>query len=198
MGFTDHEQQADDATLLEAGQARHDNIRKQGKCSKGQALSTCSRRRRKASATISLPSSSRPQLHPRSCQARTCRDNHRLLTRTHGYIGDVLGRPVADAISANHMAGATPPSSRMGSYGSIPQVDGADAKPDPEQQQRAMSLAERLYAYDLTWSTKLYQRFGRDPTPRLCWEIFSHSGDGFLYVALVSWASLNAKLNGDG
>lgn len=79
----------------------------------------------------------------------------------------------------------TPPSVRMGSYGSISQVDGADAKPDLEQQQeqKAMSLVDRIYAYDLTWSTKLYHRFGRDPTPRLCWEIFSHSGDGFLYVA---------------
>ncbi|RLN73365.1 hypothetical protein BBJ28_00012990 [Nothophytophthora sp. Chile5] len=52
----------------------------------------------------------------------------------------------------------------MGSYGSIPQVDGADVK---EEHQPAMSLADQLYAYDLTWSTRLYQRFGRDPTPRL-------------------------------
>ncbi|KAG6574373.1 phosphatidic acid phosphatase [Phytophthora cinnamomi] len=79
----------------------------------------------------------------------------------------------------------------MGSYGSIPRVDGADAKPDVEQQQQeqqtsaAMSLAERVYAYDLTWSTKLYQRFGREPTPRLCWEIFSHSGDGFLWILTI-------------
>ncbi|CAH0487107.1 unnamed protein product [Peronospora farinosa] len=64
----------------------------------------------------------------------------------------------------------------MSSYGSI---HGADPTPDFEPQQ-SMSLVDRLYAYDLTWSTKLYRRFGRDPTPRLCWEIFSHSGDGFL------------------
>ncbi|RLN53730.1 hypothetical protein BBJ28_00017090 [Nothophytophthora sp. Chile5] len=70
----------------------------------------------------------------------------------------------------------------MGSYGSIPQEDGADVKQAEEQQQPAMSLADQLYAYDLTWSTRLYQRFGRDPTPRLCWEIFSHTGDGFLCV----------------
>jgi hypothetical protein len=76
-------------------------------------------------------------------------------------------------------------------YGSIPQVDGDDAKPqdlEQQQQQSSMSLAERLYAYDLTWSTKLYQRFGREPTARLCWEIFSHSGDGFLYVCRLNAA----------
>ncbi|KAL4173933.1 hypothetical protein KRP22_005878 [Phytophthora ramorum] len=72
----------------------------------------------------------------------------------------------------------------MGSYGSISQDDGDDTKADLEQQ-HAMSLADRLYAYDLTWSTKLYHRFGRDPTPRLCWEIFSHSGDGFLWILTI-------------
>ncbi|KAL4158338.1 hypothetical protein PRNP1_004116 [Phytophthora ramorum] len=72
----------------------------------------------------------------------------------------------------------------MGSYGSISQDDGDDTKADLEQQ-HTMSLADRLYAYDLTWSTKLYHRFGRDPTPRLCWEIFSHSGDGFLWILTI-------------
>lgn len=71
----------------------------------------------------------------------------------------------------------------MSSYGSIPQVDG-DTKPDIEQQ-TPMSLADQLYAYDFTWSSKLYHRFGRAPTPRLCWEIFSHTGDGFLWLLTI-------------
>ncbi|ETI45840.1 hypothetical protein F441_09615 [Phytophthora nicotianae CJ01A1] len=77
------------------------------------------------------------------------------------------------------MAIASPPSGGMGSYGSISQVD------LEQQEEHTMSLADRLYAYDLTWSTKLYHRFGRDPTPRLCWEIFSHSGDGFLWILTI-------------
>lgn len=48
-----------------------------------------------------------------------------------------------------------------------------------------MSLTDKLFAYDLVWSTKLYQRFGRDPTPRLCWEVFSHTGDGFLWILTI-------------
>ncbi|RQM13326.1 hypothetical protein DD237_003840 [Peronospora effusa] len=61
----------------------------------------------------------------------------------------------------------------------LPDRNDKDPTPDFELQQ-SMSLVDRLYTYDLTWSTKLYHRFGRYPTPRLCWEIFSHSGDGFL------------------
>ena len=73
----------------------------------------------------------------------------------------------------------------MSSYGSF---DGAAPTPDFELPQ-SMSLVDRLYSYDLTWSTKLYHRFGRDPTSRFCWEIFSHSGDGFLYGPLVSYVN---------
>uniref|UniRef100_M4C0W8 Phosphatidic acid phosphatase type 2/haloperoxidase domain-containing protein n=1 Tax=Hyaloperonospora arabidopsidis (strain Emoy2) TaxID=559515 RepID=M4C0W8_HYAAE len=69
----------------------------------------------------------------------------------------------------------------MSSYGSISQVVRAGV----EYERHTMSLADRLHAYDLTWSTKLYHRFGRERTPRLCWEIFSHSGDGFLWILTI-------------
>ncbi|KAL7686194.1 putative phosphatidic acid phosphatase type 2/haloperoxidase [Plasmopara halstedii] len=66
-------------------------------------------------------------------------------------------------------------------YGSISQAKDNVV----DQEQNAMSLTERLYSYDLTWSTKLYRKFGREPTSRLCWEIFSHSGDGFLWILTI-------------
>ncbi|TDH67473.1 hypothetical protein CCR75_008234 [Bremia lactucae] len=71
-------------------------------------------------------------------------------------------------------------------YVSIPQVDEDEISADLEQpSQLPMSLTDKLFAYDLVWSTKLYQRFGRDPTPRLCWEVFSHTGDGFLWILTI-------------
>ncbi|KAI9912371.1 hypothetical protein PsorP6_005068 [Peronosclerospora sorghi] len=63
-------------------------------------------------------------------------------------------------------------------------VKGGQTKPIYEQPQ-GMSVVDRIYAYDLTWSTKLYHQFCRDPTSRLCWEIFSHSGDGFLWILTI-------------
>lgn len=51
---------------------------------------------------------------------------------------------------------------------------------------RTMSLADKLYAYDLTLATLTYQRWGQNPRGRLLWEALSHTGDGILYaVALL-------------
>ncbi|KAF4318739.1 hypothetical protein JM18_006534 [Phytophthora kernoviae] len=94
----------------------------------------------------------------------------------------------SDSISRGGRVGRTRRSWPQFVYGSISHED---VKPNLEQQQQqqhqepAMSIADQLYAYDLTWSTKIYQRFGRDPTPRLCWEIFSHTGDGFLWLLTI-------------
>lgn len=53
---------------------------------------------------------------------------------------------------------------------------------DDSCNERSMSVAERLYAYDLTLATLTYQRFGQNPKGRLLWEVLSHTGDGILYV----------------
>lgn len=46
-----------------------------------------------------------------------------------------------------------------------------------------MSLADRLYAADLTLATLAYQRWGQNPRGRLLWEALSHTGDGIMCVA---------------
>lgn len=47
-----------------------------------------------------------------------------------------------------------------------------------------MGLLQTLYAYDLRLVTTLYKRFGQDPSLKFWGEVFSHTGDGFLYVWL--------------
>lgn len=44
----------------------------------------------------------------------------------------------------------------------------------------AMSVAERLYAYDLTLATLTYQRFGRWRPGRIAGEVLCHTCDGYL------------------
>lgn len=51
-----------------------------------------------------------------------------------------------------------------------------------DEQTHKMSLADKLYAYDLTLATLTYQRWGQNPRGRLLWEALSHTGDGIMYV----------------
>lgn len=51
-----------------------------------------------------------------------------------------------------------------------------------ESDEHKMSLADKLYAYDLTLATLTYQRWGQNPRGRLLWEALSHTGDGIMYV----------------
>lgn len=64
----------------------------------------------------------------------------------------------------------------------------SDDSSDQEQRplQPKMSLADKLYAYDLTLATLAYQRWGQNPRGRLLWEALSHTGDGILYVLSLS------------
>ncbi|GAB9470730.1 Phosphatidic acid phosphatase [Globisporangium polare] len=48
-----------------------------------------------------------------------------------------------------------------------------------------MSLADKLYAYDLTLATLTYQRWGQNPRGRLLWEALSHTGDGIMWLLMV-------------
>ncbi|TMW63396.1 hypothetical protein Poli38472_002337 [Pythium oligandrum] len=48
-----------------------------------------------------------------------------------------------------------------------------------------MTLAEVLYAYDLTGAQLLHQRFGQSKLARALWEVLSHTGDGILWFLMV-------------
>ncbi|TYZ65625.1 hypothetical protein PybrP1_003739 [[Pythium] brassicae (nom. inval.)] len=48
-----------------------------------------------------------------------------------------------------------------------------------------MSLAEKLYATDLTLATLTYQRWGQNPRGRLLWEALSYTGDGIMWLLMV-------------
>lgn len=64
------------------------------------------------------------------------------------------------------------------------------------QEHSRMSLADKLYAYDLTLATLTYQRWGQNPRGRLLWEALSHTGDGIMYVVVRALSNAKRRLNG--
>ncbi|KAF1331239.1 Phosphatidic acid phosphatase, partial [Globisporangium splendens] len=76
-----------------------------------------------------------------------------------------------------------------------PFLKSADSSPS-NSSSSSMSLADRLYAYDLTLATLTYQRFGQNPNGRLLWELLSHTGDGIMWLLMVLPVLVLAWLGG--
>uniref|UniRef100_K3WMH7 Phosphatidic acid phosphatase type 2/haloperoxidase domain-containing protein n=1 Tax=Globisporangium ultimum (strain ATCC 200006 / CBS 805.95 / DAOM BR144) TaxID=431595 RepID=K3WMH7_GLOUD len=87
---------------------------------------------------------------------------------------------------------------RSGSDERLPFLKSAESSPSSSRAEThsSMSLADRLYAYDLTLATLTYQRFGQNPKGRLLWELLSHTGDGIMWLLMVLPVLVLAWLGG--